>query len=106
MGINFLDSMQKETPLFIQANLCIVIAVGKYMYHSQKSYIDRVRMRQEWNKLLFLLYCCIVMCVVGEINVVLSTIIKYLLCTRYCVVQYTVVFSTHLLPKSNCGILI
>ena len=47
------------------------------MYHSQKSYTDRVRMRQEWNKLLFLLYFTIIVSIVRDIitshNVVLST---------------------------------
>ena len=47
------------------------LALRKYMYHSQTSYIDRVRMHWECNKLLFLLYC-IVTCV-GDIVVLIKS---------------------------------
>ena len=43
------------------------LALRKYMYHSQKSYIDRVRMRREQYKLLFLLYWIYIQSVVGDI---------------------------------------
>ena len=46
-----------QIPSFVQVITYIELALRKYMYHSQKSYIDRARMRREWNKLLFILYC-------------------------------------------------
>ena len=40
------------------------------MYHSEQPYINRVRMRREWNKFLFVLYCIVLIIV----NVLLEVI--------------------------------
>ena len=42
-----MNFMLDENVYFVQVITPIELALGKYMYHSQKSYIDRVRMRRE-----------------------------------------------------------
>ena len=76
----------------------MILALGKYTYYGQRSYTDRVQMRWEWNRLLFLLYLLIIVSVVGDINVVLSSILY-----KYCNFN-SIILSTHLSPETNRGI--
>ena len=68
-------------PLFVQVITSIELAHGKYMYPSQKSYIDRVRMR--WEDNIEQIEICIIFVLLVGIKVVLAIFRTIIRCILY-----------------------